>query len=75
MHTEPAANRLAELRRDHGLKLIEVAAHVNKDQSVVYRYETGQTQIPDAVKLQLAELFGVTRAQLMGWDETESCAS
>ena len=74
MHTEPVTNRLAELRREHRLKLVEVAAHVNKDQSVIYRYETGKTQIPDLVKLQLAELFGVTRAQLMGWDETESCA-
>jgi transcriptional regulator with XRE-family HTH domain len=75
MHIEPAGNRLAELRRKHGLKLVEVAAHINRDQSVIYRYETGKTQIPDDVKRQLADLFGVTRAQLMGWDETESRAS
>ena len=75
MHTEPVANRLAELRREHGLKLVEVAAHINKDQSVVYRYETGTVQIPDDVKARLADLFGVTRAYLMGWDEPERCAS
>ena len=69
MHTKHPPNRLGELRRAHGLKLVEVAAHVNKDQSVVYRYETGRVQIPDDVKEQLAKLFGVTRAHLMGWDE------
>ena len=78
MHTEPPeqpTNRLGELRRAHGLKLVEVAAHINKDQSVVHRYETGRVQIPDDVKRQLADLFGVTRAHLMGWDEKQRCAS
>jgi ribosome-binding protein aMBF1 (putative translation factor) len=55
--------------------MVEVAAHINKDQSVVYRYEMGTVQIPDDVKGQLAELFGVTRSYLMGWDEFEAeCA-
>ena len=57
------------------MKQVHVAAYLDKDQSTVYRYETGQTPIPDHVKLQLAQLLGVTRAQLMGWDETESGAS
>jgi transcriptional regulator with XRE-family HTH domain len=64
-----SGNRLKELREARGLKLVQVAAHVNKDQSVVWRYETGRTQIPDDVKAQLACFFGVSRAYLMGWDE------
>ena len=57
------------------MKLVTVAAHINKDQSAVYRYETGRTPIPDDVKGRLADLFGVSRAYLMGWDEPERCAS
>ena len=74
-HTEGPANRLGELRRAHGLKLVQVAAHIDKDQTTVWRYETGRTPIPDGVKRQLADLFGVTRAHLMGWDESKRCAS
>lgn len=74
MHTQAAPNRLAQLRKERGLKLVEVAAHVNKDQSVVYRYERGTVQIPDDVKGELAEFFGVSRAYLMGWDSREEAA-
>ena len=70
MHTKQAPNRLGELRRERGMKLVHVASYIDKDQSAVSRYEAGRTPIPDDVKLQLAELFGVTRAHLMGWDET-----
>ena len=69
MHMEHPGNRLAELRHASGLKLVEVAAHIDRDQSVIYRYETGAVQIPDDVKARLADLFGVSRAYLMGWDE------
>lgn len=62
-------NRLAELRRQHGSRLIDVATVAGKDQSLIYRYEQGETQIPDDVKAKLAAYFGVSRAYLMGWDE------
>jgi hypothetical protein len=51
---------------------VHVAAAIDKDQTTVYRYETGQTPIPDDVKAQLAAYFGVSRAYLMGWDEGEA---
>jgi transcriptional regulator with XRE-family HTH domain len=70
MHTTEH-NRLAQLRREHGLKNVDVAAAIGKDQSVLWRYENGQTQIPDPVKAQLAELYGVSRAYLMGWDDED----
>ena len=62
-------NRLRELREARGLRRVHVAAAIDKDQTTVYRYETGQTPIPDDVKAQLAAYFGVSRAYLMGWDE------
>jgi transcriptional regulator with XRE-family HTH domain len=69
MHMMESGNRLRQLREARGLKLVHVAAHINKDQSAVWRYESGQTPIPDDVKAQLACFFGVSRAYLMGWDE------
>jgi transcriptional regulator with XRE-family HTH domain len=70
MHKQGNGNRLAELRAARGLKRVHVGAHVDRDPSVIARYETGDVQIPDDVKALLASLFGVTRAYLMGWDET-----
>jgi transcriptional regulator with XRE-family HTH domain len=69
MHTDASRNRLKELRQARGLRIVHVAAHINKDQTTVHRYETGQNPIPDDVKAQLASFFGVSRAYLMGWDE------
>lgn len=66
-----ATNRLRELRKAADTKLYEVAAVVRADTSTIHRWETGQSPIPDESKAQLAELFGVTRAYLMGWDEDE----
>lgn len=64
-----AANRLMELREAKGLLRSQVAAELRVDQSTVYRWETGRSSIPDPAKSQLAEMFGVTRAYLMAWDE------
>jgi len=68
MHRIGPANRIAELRATHGLSQARVAELIGKDRSVVTRYERGEVQIPDSVKLELAVLFGVTRAYLMNWD-------
>lgn len=74
VHTTGAPNRLGELRRQRGLRLIDVAAEVSKDTSVVSRYESGSVQIPDDVKGDLAAFFGVSRAYLMGWDDSSEAA-
>jgi transcriptional regulator with XRE-family HTH domain len=70
-----AKNRLRELRRKRGLVLIEVAAHIDRDQSVISRYEAGTVQIPDDVKLRLAAFYGVTVAYLMGWENDGEAAA
>lgn len=69
MQAQGATNRLGELRRTRNLRLIDVAVAADRDTSAVWRYEQGQTPIPDDVKGRLAEFFGVTRAYLMGWDD------
>jgi transcriptional regulator with XRE-family HTH domain len=71
VHIEATGNRLKALREARGLRLVHVGAHINRDQATVYRYETGTTRIPDDIKAELACLFGVSRAYLMGWDEPD----
>lgn len=62
-------NRLSELRVKHDLKFHEIAALVGRGETVIRRYETGDTKVPDDVKLTLAKHYQVTVAYLMGWDE------
>lgn len=70
MHTEgEAPNRLAQLRRHRGCRLLDVAIAADRDVSVIGRYERGETEIPDDIKARLAVFFGVSRAHLMGWDD------
>jgi transcriptional regulator with XRE-family HTH domain len=69
MHTQSAPNRIAELVRERGTRLVHVAAHCDVDQSTAWRWQQGLSPIPDEQKGRLAEFFGVTRAYLMGWDE------
>lgn len=60
--------RLEALRREHGDKMVEIAALIGRDQTMVRRYERGQTRIPDDVKRTLAKHYDVTVEYLMGWD-------
>lgn len=64
--------RLEELRRQSGTKMVELAALIGRDQTMVRRYERGLTRIPDDAKLKLARHFGVTVEHLMGWDDVDS---
>ena len=68
------ANRLRELRQNHGLKLYDISARFRVEPSTVNRWETGRSAVPDASKLDLADLYGVTVAYLMGWPE-QPCSS
>lgn len=67
---ERPPNRLRELREDRDLKRYDIAALYRVDQSTVYRWEAGLSAVPDDVKLELADFYGVTVARLMGWPET-----
>ena len=75
MHRELPANRLQELRESRGLRPYNVAHLLGEstgdtvDPSTIWRWETGRSPIRDDYKFALAELFDVTVAHLMGWDE------
>lgn len=45
----------------------QVAAELGVSERTVYRWETGETSVPDDQKLALSELFGVSVPWLMGW--------
>jgi DNA-binding transcriptional regulator YiaG len=63
-------NRIASLRAASGLSRPDVAARLGlKSERTVYRWEIGESGVPDASKLALAELFGVSVAWVMGWED------
>jgi DNA-binding transcriptional regulator YiaG len=68
-------NRVSQLRATSDLTRSDVAARLGlKSERTVYRWESGESQIPDATKLVLADMFGVTVAHLMGWDREDVAA-
>jgi transcriptional regulator with XRE-family HTH domain len=69
MQRELPRNRLKELRDKRDLKPYDIAARFRVDQSTVARWENGTSRVPDELKLQLADFYGVTPAYLMGWPE------
>lgn len=68
MHTPLPANRLRELRERHDLKLYDIAVLIRRDPSVIYRYEVGETAVPNDVMRLLAKRYEVSVEYLMGWD-------
>ena len=60
--------RLAELREEAGFKPYDISAKLRVHPQTVSRWESGGT-IPDSRKFDLANLFGVSIAYLMGWDD------
>lgn len=64
------ANKLKALRKAKGLTLEEVAAALETSKQTIHRYENGViANIPHEKVKKLAEIFGVSPAMLMGWDE------
>jgi transcriptional regulator with XRE-family HTH domain len=61
-------NKLRELREERDLTRRELALRIGVTESTVERWETAKRGIPDAKKLELAGLLGVTPSELMGWD-------
>lgn len=63
-------NRVARCRKHSHLSRAGVADRLGVTERTVYRWERGETQIPDDAKLALADMFGgVTVSHLMGWDD------
>jgi transcriptional regulator with XRE-family HTH domain len=61
-------NRIAQLRGASGLSRQDVATRLGVSERTVYRWETGESSVPDVTKLELAGMFGVSVAWLLGWE-------
>jgi transcriptional regulator with XRE-family HTH domain len=70
------SNRIAALRKAAGLSQAGLAARVSPpvDKRTISRWENQEVAIPDERKLELAGLFGVPAAHLLGWDDGEVAA-
>jgi DNA-binding transcriptional regulator YiaG len=66
------ANRIQLLREAAGLKPVDVASRIGVTERTAYRWELDQVQIPDTRKHELAALFHVSVAYLMGWENENS---
>lgn len=67
-------NRLTALMAERGVRDVKLAAHCDVDQSTVYRWRMRFSPISDEQKEAIAKFLGVTRAELMGWDEDKAAA-
>lgn len=64
--------RLRELRTLAGLTLDEVGKCVGASKQTIYKYETGIiTNIPLDKIEELAKLYGVSPAEIMGWSDAD----
>lgn len=67
------AHRLRELRKERGLTLLQVAEKLGVTESTVQRYESGNIKnLKYETMVELAELFDVAPAYLMGWTSSEN---
>lgn len=62
-------NRIAELRKQKGLKQIDFASAMGVSQSTLSNWETGRNQADPDSLIKLADYFNVTVDYLMGRDE------
>lgn len=68
-------NRLSHLMKAQRLTTTEVAARIGKHEATVARWRKGQIAIPEKYWAQLAAIFGVSVAHLLGLDEDEDAAA
>ena len=67
------ANRIKELRKQHGMTLAEVAKKIGVSESTMQRYESSKiTKIKYETMEALANLFQVSPDYLMGWNDVSN---
>lgn len=59
-------SRLRDLRHDKDWSQTEVAKRLNMSQTGYSKYETGENDIPTAVLIALADLYGTSTDFLLG---------
>ena len=58
--------RLEDLRVDHDKSQIEIAAYLNMNRNVYWRYEKGVREIPVWAVIKLADYYHVSTDYLLG---------
>ena len=58
--------RLEDLRVDHDKSQIEIAAYLNMNRNVYWRYEKGVREIPAGAVIKLADYYHVSTDYLLG---------
>ena len=58
--------RLEDLRDDHDKSQIEIAAYLNMNRNVYWRYEKGVREIPVWAVIKLADYYHVSTDYLLG---------
>lgn len=58
--------RLEDLRVDHDKSQIEIAAYLNMNRNVYWRYEKGVREIPIWAVIKLADYYHVSTDYLLG---------
>ena len=54
----PIGNRLRSVRRQKGMRMLDVAEILDVDETTISRWEIRKGSVPDLYKIQLAALFG-----------------
>lgn len=52
--------RIRQLRKERGLNQTEVAQKLNMSQTGYSKYETGENDVPTAILIKLAKLYGTS---------------
>ena len=58
--------RIEDLRVDHDKSQVEIAAYLNLNRNVYWRYETGIREIPAWAVIKLADLYQTTTDYILG---------
>ena len=58
--------RIEDLRVDHDKSQIEIAAYLNLNRNVYWRYEKGIREIPAWAVIKLADLYQTTTDYILG---------
>lgn len=59
-------SRVRALREDHDMTQSQVAKILGMSQTGYSKYETGENDIPTAILIKLADLYGTTTDYLLG---------
>lgn len=66
--------RLKNLRKEHNVTQLDLAKHLNITRQTISMYEKGLCNIPIEKVKQIAKLFDVTPAYLLGLDQEQPTA-